>query len=306
MLDFDGLRIFTIVVERGGFNAAAQTLFKTQPVITTTIKKLEEQLGFELFDRSSYRPSLTILGEKFYQRAKILVGHWQHMNEFASNLQAKMESDITIAIDVFYPIQILKPLFTNWINEYPQTHFHFLTESLGGACERLLNHQAEIIISEDLISQQSIEVIPLRSERMVAVAAPEFIVRHQDQLCHLDSLSNCMQVILRDSSKADFTFGVVEHCPHWTVSDVMAKKEIILAGLGWGRLPESLIVQELSEGNLQLLQGNHFDERLLILSAIRLQKPMYGPIVERLWQDLLNFKKNSVRRDFNLQCYPSA
>ncbi|KTC78189.1 LysR family transcriptional regulator [Legionella brunensis] len=290
MINFDSMRIFVVVVECGGFNAAAQSLFKTQPAITSAVKKLEGQLGFSLFDRSSYRPQLTTLGEKFYQRAKVLIGHWQHVNEFADNLQAEMESDITIAIDVFYPLTALKPLFCSWILHYPQTHIHFLTESLGGACERLIEHQADIIISENLISQHAIEVIPLLSERMPAVAAPEFIRQYEQQLASLDTLNDCMQVILRDSSKENFTFGVIEHCRHWTVSDVIAKKQIIMAGLGWGRLPEHLITEELIDGRLELLTGNHFDERLITLSAIRLQKPIHGPIVEKLWADLLQLK----------------
>ncbi|WP_231950171.1 LysR family transcriptional regulator [Legionella lansingensis] len=286
--------MFTFVVESGGFNAAAHKLYKTQPAVTNAIKKLEGQLGFPLFDRSTYRPQLTNKGDKFYQRAKVLVGHWQHLNEFADNLQAEMESDITIAIDVFYPLITLKPLFTTWLSQYPQTHFHFLTESLGGACERLVEHDADIIISENLMSHQAIEVLPLRNERMLAVATPEFILRHKEQLADLDSLSECMQVILRDSSKTNFSFGVIEHCRHWTVSDVVAKKHIILAGLGWGRLPEHLVAKELTRGALQRLIGNHFDERLITLSAIRLQKPVYGPIVERLWADLAMFKISSL------------
>lgn len=297
MLDFDALCSFVVVVEKGGFNAAAHALFKTQPAITNAIKKLEGQLGFSLFDRSMYRPKLTDLGQTFYQRAKVLVRHWQHINEFAGNLQAEMESDITIAIDMFYPLPLLKSLFSSWITLYPQTHFHFLTESLGGACERLIERQADIVIGEDLISHQAVEVIVLRCERMIAVATPEFIAQYRQQLASLDSLSECMQVILRDSSKTNFNFGVIEHCRHWTVSDVMAKKQIITAGLGWGRLPEHLITQELMAGQLALLQGDHFDERLVTLSAIRLQKPAHGPIATKLWADLSLLKLHGNNSD---------
>ena len=69
-IDFDALNVFVVVVERGGFNAASQVLFKTQPAITASIKKLEEQLQLVLFDRTHYRPVLTAEGEKLYQRAQ--------------------------------------------------------------------------------------------------------------------------------------------------------------------------------------------------------------------------------------------
>ena len=200
---------------------------------------------------------------------------------------------LLLLLDVFYPLSSLKDLLRHWIHSFPNTQFHFLSESLGGACERLLKNQADLIISENLITKKAIEVIPLRSEFLVAVAAPEFIQYYSKQLRDLDTLSECMQVILRDSSQSDFSFGIIEHGRRWTVSDVMAKKDIIVAGLGWGRLPLHMITQDLADGRLQYLQGNHFDKRLITMGAIRLQKPARGPIAERLWQDLNN--KNMVK-----------
>ncbi|QMT58731.1 LysR family transcriptional regulator [Legionella sp. PC997] len=287
-IDFDALRVFVVVVECGGFNAAARILFKSQPAVTTSIKKLEDQLNLVLFDRSHYRPVLTIEGEKLYRRAQSLIGHWKNISQFAELLQSEAESDITIAIDVFFPLSTLKPLLKHWIYTFPNTQFHFLSESIGGACERLLRNQADLIISENLITKKAVEVIPLRSEFLVAVASPEFIQYYGTQLGDLDTLSECMQVILRDSSQSDFSFGVIEHGHRWTVSDVMVKKDIIVAGLGWGRLPLHMISQELADGRLQSLQGNHFDKRLVTLGAIRLQKPARGPVAEQLWQDLNN------------------
>ncbi|KTD42716.1 LysR family transcriptional regulator [Legionella parisiensis] len=292
-IDFDALRVFVVVVECGGFNAATRVLFKTQPAITSSIKKLEEQLNLVLFDRSHYRPELTIEGEKLYHRAQSLIGHWKNISQFAEQLQSEAESDITIAIDVFFPLSSLKNLLRHWINSFPNTQFHFRTESLGGACERLLRNQADLIISENLLTKSAVEVIPLRSEFLIAVASPEFIDYYSKQLGDLDTLSECMQVILRDSSQSDFSFGVVEHARRWTVSDVMAKKDIIVAGLGWGRLPLHMITHELADGSLQCLQGNHFDRRLITMGAIRLQKPARGPVAEKLWQDLNN--KNIVK-----------
>lgn len=285
-MNFEALMVFVAVVEHRGFNSAAKALFKTQPAITMIIKKLETQTGLILFDRNSYRPTLTSDGEKLFQRAKALVKHWQNTHQFANQLKAKIESDITIAIDVFFPLSALRTLLNNWINRYTQTRFHFLSESLGGACERLIQHQADLIISENLMTHQAVEILFLRTEWMVPVASPFFIEQFSEKLENLDTLSQCMQVILQDSSQSNFTFGVIENARHWTVSDIIAKKEIILSGLGWGRLPLHLISEELQNGQLMLLKGSHFDSRFINLNAIRIQKPAHGPIANLLWDDL--------------------
>jgi len=86
--------------------------------------------------------------------------------------------------------------------------------------------------------------------------------------------------------KDKFTFGVVEHANHWTVSDIYIKKQIICHGMGWGRLPTYLIQDELKSGKLQLLEGEFFDNRVMQLSAIRLQNKVRGEVAEQVWQSL--------------------
>jgi DNA-binding transcriptional LysR family regulator len=56
------LEAFLAVVREGSFSAAAKALFRTQPAISQTIKKLEDEIGRPLFDRSSRRGVLTDAG----------------------------------------------------------------------------------------------------------------------------------------------------------------------------------------------------------------------------------------------------
>ncbi|MGL5743238.1 MAG: LysR family transcriptional regulator [Legionella sp.] len=125
-IDFDALRVFVGVVEHGGFNAASHVLFKSQPAITASIKKLEEQLNLLLFDRSCYSPILTVEGEKLYQRAQSLVGNWKNISQFAAELQAEAESDIMIAIDVFFPLSRFKNCYSIGFIVFPIPNFIFL------------------------------------------------------------------------------------------------------------------------------------------------------------------------------------
>lgn len=62
-LNLDQLRAFLAVVRHGGVNKAAHILNLTQPAVTTRLKRLEESLGTELFERSPGRLKLTKRGE---------------------------------------------------------------------------------------------------------------------------------------------------------------------------------------------------------------------------------------------------
>jgi LysR family transcriptional regulator (chromosome initiation inhibitor) len=65
------------VVQEGGFELVAQTLFITQSAISQRIKQLEAQLGQPVLIRS-IPPSVTTLGQKLHN-------HWQQVEQLESS-----------------------------------------------------------------------------------------------------------------------------------------------------------------------------------------------------------------------------
>ncbi len=57
--DVQDLALIEAIHQSGSFSAAAQLLFRTRAAITQHVQKLESQVGFLIFDRSHYRPTLT-------------------------------------------------------------------------------------------------------------------------------------------------------------------------------------------------------------------------------------------------------
>ena len=69
-MELKQLRSFVSVVEQGGFSAAAESLFLSQPTISTHVRQLEEELGCELLSRTTKALELTPTGEKVLAYAK--------------------------------------------------------------------------------------------------------------------------------------------------------------------------------------------------------------------------------------------
>jgi DNA-binding transcriptional LysR family regulator len=65
-----GLLSFVTIVERGSFTVAAEELYTSQSALSQQIRTLETQLGFDLFDHTVHRVSLTAAGKVFYPKAK--------------------------------------------------------------------------------------------------------------------------------------------------------------------------------------------------------------------------------------------
>jgi DNA-binding transcriptional LysR family regulator len=69
----------------------------------------------------------------------------------------------------------------------------------------------------------------------------------------------------------------------WTVSDFAAKKQVILAGFGWGGLPDHLTEPERRVGTLIPLDVEGFPPRHSILFAIRRRDTVPGLVATELW-----------------------
>ncbi len=73
----------------------------------------------------------------------------------------------------------------------------------------------------------------------------------------------------------------------WTVSDFAAKKEILLSQMGWGGIPEHLVLDELASGELVPLNIENYPPRHSLLYLIRKREGDVGIVARTIWQQLL-------------------
>ena len=76
-MDLFELEAFVAVVREGGFSKAAKTLYRTQPAVSQIIRRLENEVGQPLFDRSSRRGVLTDAGRVLLDHAERLINFKQ-------------------------------------------------------------------------------------------------------------------------------------------------------------------------------------------------------------------------------------
>jgi DNA-binding transcriptional LysR family regulator len=70
LVDSLQLKSFIAIAETGSFGKAARTVSRTQSALSLQIKKLEDQLGCQLFDRGGRKVTLTPEGEIFLGYAR--------------------------------------------------------------------------------------------------------------------------------------------------------------------------------------------------------------------------------------------
>lgn len=80
------------IVEAGSINEAAKRLFLTQPSLSNAVKELENEMGIQIFQRSSGGLSLTAEGREFMTYSKQILDQVNLMNERYKNGQQRKQS----------------------------------------------------------------------------------------------------------------------------------------------------------------------------------------------------------------------
>lgn len=112
------LQTFVTVIEAGGFIRAAEQLYKTQSTVSQQIRKLETELGIELFASEGRRRVLTPQGEQFLRYAK----RWLALQDEAVFAVARTGQASEIRLGVSHSLSegILPELLARFSRTYPQ------------------------------------------------------------------------------------------------------------------------------------------------------------------------------------------
>jgi DNA-binding transcriptional LysR family regulator len=87
-----------ILAEEGNYKKAALRLCITQPALSRSIAKLEEEMGFKIFERAQAGVGITTLGKRFIERAHKLVRHAGDMDYDMSLARKGMGGDLAFGM----------------------------------------------------------------------------------------------------------------------------------------------------------------------------------------------------------------
>jgi DNA-binding transcriptional LysR family regulator len=251
-MSMDQLRTFIAAADEGSFSAAGRKLRRAQSVVSQTLANLEQQIGFALFDRSGRYPQLTEQGRALLEDARAAAGSMDGFKARARTLAEGLEAELSVAVDVMFPIARLTDAVRTFHREFPTTPLRLGVEALGAVVQPMLEGRARIAIigsfpevppgchSEYLITVPA-AVVVAPGHPLAAVPAP---VSRSEAARHV-------QLILTDRSAltAGREFGVLSQ-QGWRLADLGAKHAFLRAGLGWGSMPMHMVQDDLAQGAL--------------------------------------------------------
>lgn len=275
----DQLRVFVAVIDCGSFSRAARELHRTQSVVSYTIANLEAQLNITLFDRSKRKPTLTEAGKALLADARTVGMKVDSMRARAKTLALGLEAEVSIAVDVMFPNCRLVSALQAFQQQFPTVGLRLRIEALGAVMHLVGERICQIGITGPMLDfADTFQHKQLGFITMIPVAAPAHPLAQIEGIIPTDVARDHTQLVLTDRSQltAGQNFGVIA-LRDWRLGDLGAKHMLLLAGLGWGSMPEEMVREDLKNGKLVHLQLAHMISGQYSLHMINRADDAPGP-----------------------------
>lgn len=145
MTDPHNLRMFMTLAEQLHFGKTSRQHHMTVSALSRAIKKMEQDLGTCLFERSNKHVALTQAGEKFYQFARQTVSGYDTLHhEFLNPTQ--LQGKIKLFATVTAAYSILPDLIKTFRTQHPNITTYLETGASKNSHSRILNNEADFSI----------------------------------------------------------------------------------------------------------------------------------------------------------------
>ncbi|MBF0288231.1 MAG: LysR family transcriptional regulator [SAR324 cluster bacterium] len=289
----DQLKVLHTILESGSFRAAAEVLHRAQSAVSYAIKNMEEEFNLQIFTREGYRPVLTPEGKAIYKKAKLVLLQAEELEQLTEHLSMGKESEIKLAVNAICPLDGIASVINQFSKENPVTQIKLSIENLGGSIERLIDGDADMALAESFVWNDQLEDIPWMKIKMIPVAAPDYPLSQSSVPLQKSDMLSYVQIVVSDSSRHSEgkTVGVLTGGTRWTVNDFSVKRNLLIAGSGWGMMPEHMIQQDLDSKRLVRLNYPMSSQLEVQILLIRRNDHPVGPIAAKLWSALQTLKQ---------------
>jgi len=158
------LRYFIAVLEAGSLSRAAASLYVAQPALTAQVKKLESELGTQLFERSHAGVTPTPAGLQLYQDARRLLSDAAAMRERAQRLPQGPEGSVTVAVPFLLASLLLGPVLARLKQSHPRVRVFVLDDLSLMVRKAMVDRRADVGILVDTMQVEGLHCEPLVRE----------------------------------------------------------------------------------------------------------------------------------------------
>lgn len=242
-MDWDKLRIFHAVAEKGSLTHAGEVLHLSQSAVSRQIRALEESLNVTLFHRHARGLILTEPGELLYEATTHMVKRLDATAARIRDAEDEVFGELKVTTTIGFGTMWLAPRLVNLYSKYPELKIDLMLE------ERVLDlpmREADVAIRMKEPSQADLIRKRLMNIRMRCYATPDYLAQHGTPMVLSDMSAH--RLICQHAGTAQVAAGAMlvaelmsqDIRSTLTVNNYFGVLQGVLNHLGVGVLPDYL------------------------------------------------------------------
>lgn len=245
-MDFVALVDFNLVARHGGIGRAARATARPKATLSRRVADLEHSLGLRLFERGGHTLKLTEEGRALYERTSALL---TEIDETAAAIASRGETPrgkLRISAPLLFSQTAMGKLAAGFARKYPDVRLEVTAEDRA---IDMVQERYDLVIRVNPDPDETLVGRIFVHDRLVVVASPDLV---------RPSGNSVVPVVLRGASEQPIAWELTETAaksrlaidPVLRVSSLIMVRDAVLAGIGAGRLPASLVSADLATGRL--------------------------------------------------------
>ena len=254
LMDLAQLETRVAVAQEKGFSRAAERLHRTQPAVSQVIRRLEEELGKRVFDRSSHDGTLTDAGRVLYGYALQMLNLREDAAIAVQELGELRRGKVVIAANEYTVVHLL-PLLSAYRALHPSIKVEVKRSLASEIPSELLRRDAEIGLLTYRPAQPGLAMFPVARDDLALLVAPGHRLAGRESvsirelgtesfLAH-NVRSPYRERVLQSFERQRTPLNIVIELP-----SLDAIKRLVEQGLGVALMPRRVAQAEIARGDL--------------------------------------------------------
>jgi DNA-binding transcriptional LysR family regulator len=254
-MEFAQLEALVVIAEEHSFSRAAERLSRTQPAISIAIKKLEDEIGTPLLDRSRKNVSLTDAGEILYEHAQQILNLRREATRAIGELRQLHHGKVTIGANESTSLYFLPKI----ILAFRQQHPKIKVEVHRAVSERLPREIKERRVDFGLLSfdpqESELASFPVLEDELALILNPKHPLAKKPKVTVKDLgqesfLAHNVKSPTRDKVIQFFRDHEVPLNISIELTTIETIKKFVELNLGVALVPRMCVEEEIRSGKL--------------------------------------------------------
>ncbi|MBU8710103.1 LysR family transcriptional regulator [Bacillus subtilis] len=242
-MEWEQLEYFQTLARIQHVTKAAETLSITQPALSRSIVRLENQLGVPLFDRQGRSIKLNKNGERFLKRVDSIIKEFTEGKEEIQSLLKPDQGEVSLGFLHTLGTTIVPNLIGAFKNQYPNVHFQLNQSHSNQLLDKLKSGELDLCLLASFSVESNIMWEPLWKEELFLFLPKNHVLATREDIT-LNEIANEPFVLMKEGFALRVTIDHIFEQVNINPNIVFEGEEaatiagFVAAGLGVSILPD--------------------------------------------------------------------